>query len=77
MHVFLRVEKNLGLQKQLTDPAPWGAYQGRAPQMTACAPPKQGLCPGEINRLEATGVQIEAQIGVFCGLTSDFMTFLG
>ena len=41
------------------------------PQMTACAPPKQklcpppkrGLCPEEINRLEATGVQIEAQIG--------------
>ena len=35
--------------------------------MTACAPPKrklcplkQGLCPEEINRLGATGVQIEA-----------------
>ena len=61
------------------------------PQMRACAPPKRklcppkrGLCPEEINRIGATGVQIEAQIGVchryfcnFCGLTPDFMTFLG
>ena len=59
-------------------------------QMSACAsqtktmPPKRGLLPKEINRLRATGVQIEAQIGVchryfrnFCGLTPDFMTFLG
>ena len=49
--------------------------------MTACAPkrklcpPKRGLCPKEINKLGATGVQIESQIGVFCGLTSDFMTW--
>ena len=48
-------------------PAPRGAFRGRAPQMTACAPPKRklcpskrGLCPEEINRLGATGVQIEA-----------------
>ena len=52
------------------------------PQMTACAPNencgphKRGQCPEEINRLGASGVQIEAQIGVFCGLTPDFMTFL-
>ena len=42
------------------------AFRGRAPRMTACAPqtkillPKRGLCPEEINKLEATGVQIEA-----------------
>ena len=37
------------------------------PQMTACAPPqtkivppKRGLCPKEIHRLGAVGVQIEA-----------------
>ena len=47
-------------------------------------PPKRGLCSKKINRLGATGVQIEAQIGVcdryFCnfgGLTPDFMTYLG
>ena len=45
-----------------------GAFRGRAPQMTACVPPnencapppKRGLCPDEINRLGAIGVQIEA-----------------
>ena len=66
------------------DPAPRGAYRGRAPP-NGClcplkrklCPPKRGLCREEINRLGATGVQIEAQTGVFCGLTSDFMTFLG
>ena len=59
------------------------------PQMTACAPkqkllsPKQELCPEEISRLGAAGVQIEAQIGVchwyfckFCGLKQNFMTLL-
>ena len=40
-------------------------------------PPKRGLCPEEINRLGAIGVQIESQIGVFCGLTLDFLTFFG
>ena len=50
-----------------------GAFRGRAPQMTACAPQtkivpsKRGLFPEEINRLGATGVQIETQIGV-CGI---------
>ena len=42
-----------------------------APQ-TKIVPPKRGLCPEEINRLGATGVQIEAQIGVFAGLTPLF-----
>ena len=53
-----------------------GAFRGRAPKMTACAPqtkivpPKQKLCPPseEINRLGAIGVQIKAkdsQIGVY------------
>ena len=44
-----------------------GAFRGRAPQMTACAPPKRKLLPPkrelspkEINRLWAIGVQIEA-----------------
>ena len=53
------------------------------PKRKLC-PPKRGLCPEEINRLGAPRVQIEAQIGVchryfrnFCGLTPDFMTFLG
>ena len=67
------------------------AYRGRAPPNDCLCPPKRklcppkrGLCPEEINRLGATGVQIEVQIGVchryfcsFCGLTPDFMTFLG
>ena len=66
------------------DPAPRGAYRGRAPSNDCLCPPKRklcppkrGLCPEEFNRLGATGVQIEAQIDVFCGLTPDFMTFLG
>ena len=56
-----------------------GAYRGRAPLNDCLCPPKQklcppkqklcppkrGLCPKEINRLGATGVQIEAQIGVW------------
>ena len=44
-----------------------GAFRGRYPQMTACDPqakivshPKRGLCPEEINRLGAIGLQIEA-----------------
>ena len=48
-------------------PAPRGAFRGLAPQMATCAPqtkivppPKRGLCPEEINRLRATGVQLEA-----------------
>ena len=65
------------------DPAPGGAYRGRAPP-TGCLcpskrklfPPKRGLCPEEINRLGATGAQFKAQISVFCGLTPDFVTFL-
>ena len=58
-------------------PGATGGHSGAVPppQMTACAPPKRGLCPKEINRLGASGVQIESQIVVFCGLTTDFMTF--
>ena len=59
-----------------TDPAPRGAYRGRAPPNENCAPPKRGLCPEEINRLGASGAKIEVQISVFCGLTPDFVTFL-
>ena len=69
-----------------TGPAPGGgAFRGRAPPNECLfppkwklCPPKRGLCPEEINRLGATGVQIEAEIGVchryfrnFCGLTPD------
>ena len=66
------------------------AFRGRAPHMTACTPqtkivtPQARTVPHEINRIGATGVQIEAQIGIchryfrnFCGLTPDFMTYLG
>ena len=58
-------------------PGATGNIPGRAPPKRKLCPPKRGLCPEEINRLGATGVQIEAQIGVFCGLTPDIMTFLG
>ena len=51
-------------------PAPRGGIPG-------LCPPKRGLCPEEINRLGASGVQIEAQISVCCGLTPAFVTFLG
>ena len=54
------------------------------PPQTKIVPPKRGLCPEEINRLGATGVRIEVQIGVchrylrnFRGLTPNFMTYLG
>ena len=39
-----------------------------APRNENCAPTKRGLCPEEINRLGAAGVQIEAydsQIGLY------------
>ena len=74
-----------------TDPAPRGGIPGPCPPkwllvppQTKIVPPKRGLCPEEINRLGAIGVQIEAQIGVcdryFCNfwrLTPDFMILLG
>ena len=59
-----------------------GAYRGRAPPNDCLCPPrrklcppKRGLCPEEINRLRASGVQIESQIGVFCGLSTDVTFF--
>ena len=54
----------------LPDPAPRWAYRGRAPPtdclcpQTKIVPPKRGLCPKEINRLGASGAQIEVQISV-------------
>ena len=44
-----------------------GTYRGRAPQTDCLCPPKRGLFPEEINRLGASGAQIEVQISVFCG----------
>ena len=65
-------EYSSGKSHKLSDPAPRGAYRGRAPpndclcsHQTKIVPPKRGLCPEEINRLGATGVLIKAQIGVF------------
>ena len=53
-------------------PAPRGAFRGCSPPNDCLCPPKRklcptkrGLCPEEINKLGATGVQIEAQIGAF------------
>ena len=44
-----------------------GSFRDRAPsndclcpQNKNCAPPQQGLCPEEINRLRFAGVQIKA-----------------
>ena len=62
-----------------------GGHTGAVPpQLTDCAPqtkivpiPKRGLYPEKINRIGASGAQIEVQINVFCGLTPDFATFLG
>ena len=52
--------------------SPRGAYRGRAlptdclcPPKRKLCPPKRGLCPEEINRLGASGAQIEVQISVF------------
>ena len=49
---------------------------------SGAVPPKRGLCPEEINRIGAAGVQIEAEIGVwhqhigcFCGLTPILQNF--
>ena len=65
------------------DPAPRGPYRGFAPPtdclcpQTKIVPPQGGLYPDKINRLGASGAQIEVQISVFGGLTPDFVTFLG
>ena len=67
-----------------------GAFRGCAPPNDCLCPPQTKIVtpqartvPEEINRLGATGVQIEVQIGVcqryfcnFCRLTPDFMTYL-
>ena len=80
-HIHRPPEVQGPLKAHGPDPAPRGAYRGRAPKQKLCTP-KRGLCPEKINRLGATGVNIEAQVGVyhrnfrnFCGLSPDFMTF--
>ena len=65
------------------DPAPRGGIPGPCPPNWLLVPPKRKTappsedCPEEINRLGASGAQFKAQISVFCGLTPDFVTFLG
>ena len=61
-----------------------GAYRGRAPP-TGClcptkrklCPPKRSLSPEEINRLGASGAQIEAQISVFLWTDTGFYDVFG
>ena len=60
-----------------SDPVPGGGIPGPCPPDWVLVPPKRGLCPEEINRVGASGAQIEVQISVFGGLTPDFVTFLG
>ena len=47
------------------------------PPQTKTVPPKRGLYPKEINRIGATGVQIEAQIGVFLWTDNGFHDVFG
>ena len=58
-------------------PRPCPANWLLVPPKWKLCPPKRELCCEEINRLGASGAQIEVQIRVFCGLTPDFLTFLG
>ena len=60
-----------------TRPGATGGKPRPCPPTDCLCPPKRGLCPEEVNRLVASGAQIEIQISVFCELTPDFMTFLG
>ena len=46
--------------KHSPGPAPRGAFRGHAPPNDCLCPLKRELCPEEINRLGAVGVQIEA-----------------
>ena len=70
---LLKVETYWSSSFRTARPGATGGIPGPCPpQMTACAsqtkimpPPKRGLWPEETNRVGATGVQIEAQIGVF------------
>ena len=66
------------------DPAPRGAYRGRAPQMTACAPPNKSCAPPSEDcapkKLTGSGpleCKSRPNMVFFCELTPDFMTFLG
>ena len=68
--------KVFGIKDMASDPAPRGGISGPCPPVCLCPPnencasPKRGLCPEEMNRLGAS-------VGVFCGLTPDFVTILG
>ena len=60
--------KSVILRFENPGPAPRGAFRDRAPSNDCLCPPKRnlcptkrGLCPEEINRLGATGVQIEVK----------------
>ena len=68
--------RTLAAVSLVPDPAPRG-HTGAVPPKRKLCFPNRGLRPKEINRLGASGAQIEVQISVFCGLTLDFVTFLG
>ena len=51
----------VGDSYRIAGQAPRGSFRGRAPPNEICAP-KRGLCPEEINRFDAIGVQFEAKI---------------
>ena len=73
VHVLVQTRHHRGHIEAVPPPTGW-----LCPSKRKLFPsPKWGLCREEINRFGASGVQIEAQISVFCGLTPDFVTFLG
>ena len=70
-HIQVLFHSGTGTQvkcRYKSGPAPRGGIPGPCPPKWVlvpppnenCAPPKRGLCPKEINRLGAFGVQIEA-----------------
>ena len=82
------LEKNSGVlgkrAKSQLDPAPRGGIRGRVPQMTACAPqtkivppPSEDCAPKKLTGSGLLECKSWAKLFFFCGLTPDYMTFLG
>ena len=63
-------KKKTKLSVSSPGPAPQGAFRGHAPPNDCLFPSKRGLCPEEINRLGAIGVQFVAKILV---ITREFV----